>query len=211
MQDPSLFYDPADSKEMDTQANTNQMESPDDDGILAEQKAGENDSMEGRSSSKAPSESSKPETSHTDITTYTDTSVAFNSDESMAAMDTLKEGKDGSPANTTGDALTADFDSIARDAALLLDKKLEDNREWVQKILHEMTAYAKTISEVNSEYTRIQSLEHEESQRLDQVEPDVQGATSHLLENPFFGGMVNHLNAGNGVALGSKRKPDQQA
>lgn len=101
---------------------------------------------------------------------------------------------------------STEFDTIAQEAALLLDKKLENNRAWVKKLVSEMTAYARTLSEVHSEYTRIQSLEHQESRRLDQVEPDVQGATSHLLDNPYIGGIENRMRREHDLpTAGSKR------
>jgi hypothetical protein len=75
----------------------------------------------------------------------------------------------------------SEYDTIARETAFLLDKKLDNTRVWAKKLLREITVYVKTLEDVQTEYVRVQRLEHEESDRLDQVEPDVQGATTHLL------------------------------
>jgi hypothetical protein len=75
----------------------------------------------------------------------------------------------------------SEYDTIARETAFLLDKKLDNTRAWAKKLLREITVYVKTLEDVQTEYVRVQRLEHEESDRLDQVEPDVQGATSHVL------------------------------
>ncbi len=145
-------------------------------------------------------------TSPNDVAAYDNTS-----DDNTAPAIDLGEApghKGCGPLATT--APNTEFDAIAREAAVLLDKKLDNNRAWVKKLLSEMTLYAKTLSEVHSEYSRIQDLEHKESQRLDQVEPEVQGATSHLLENPYIRGIENRFRRGNeSAAFGTKRKSDQ--
>lgn len=144
------------------------------------------------------------ETSPTDVAGYNQESTV-----GMMNMSHSPTQDNGSPATTT--ASNAEFDAIAREAALLLEKKLENNRVWVQRLLQEMTAYAQALSDVHSSYCHVQELEHNESQRLDQVEPDVQGATSHLLDTPYMAGLKNHFRPGGSgpTALGSKRKTDQ--
>jgi hypothetical protein len=114
----------------------------------------------------------------------------------------------------------SEYDAIAREAAFLLDKKLENTRAWTKKLLREITVYVKTLEGVQKEYVRVQGLEHQESDRLDQVEPDVQGATSHLLEHPFLGGSQALLAASippsysrndESIIPGGKRKKREQA
>jgi hypothetical protein len=78
------------------------------------------------------------------------------------------------------------FDDMTREAGLILDEKLQGVRGWCKKLLHEITIYNQVCAEAQVEYRRIQDLEHQESNRLDQVEPDVKGATSHLLEQQSF-------------------------
>lgn len=220
MQNPSHYYDDSsETEDMELQTGTSRMESTrstgDDIRILEHPGTNGVESTEDRSANSTPSASKTTTKSRSfhEPATFNDNSVALDSQGSMTMDDDDSKGKDDDdhPGNNAGDAgATTEFDAIARDAALLLDKKLEDNRDWVKKLLHEMTAYAKTLSEVHAEYARIQRLEHEESQRLDQVEPDVQGATSHLLQNHMFGGMANQLSVGDSTTtLGSKRKSDQ--
>lgn len=97
----------------------------------------------------------------------------------------------------------SEYEVIARDVAFVLDKKLENARAWTKKLLREITVYVKTLEEVQKEYTRVQQLEHQESNRLDQVEPEVQGATSHY---PLFEGGQQELHANEMVVPGNKRK-----
>jgi hypothetical protein len=104
----------------------------------------------------------------------------------------------------------SEFDVIARDTAKTLDKNLDSARAWTKKLLREITMYVKTLEMVQAEYLKVQDLEHKESARLDQVEPDVQGATSHLLGNQFHGVSHDRLGSSYGrggqIASGSKRK-----
>lgn len=120
----------------------------------------------------------------------------------------------GEGATTDSNPSTSEFDAILQEAAMLVDKKLANNRNWSNKLLQEMTLYANTLRESHAQYVRVQNLEHKESERLDQVEPDVRGATSHMLDNPLFdGSRSSHTNS---VVrqpkefTGSKRKnPDE--
>lgn len=80
-----------------------------------------------------------------------------------------------------------EFDAITREAGLVLDEKLQRVRGLCKTLLNEITVYVQASAKTQAEYLRIQRLEHQESSRLDQVEPDVKGATSHVLEQPFFG------------------------
>ena len=80
-----------------------------------------------------------------------------------------------------------EFDAITREAGLVLDEKLPRVRGLCKTLLNEITVYVQASAKTQAEYLRIQRLEHQESSRLDQVEPDVKGATSHVLEQPFFG------------------------
>lgn len=150
-----------------------------------------NDTMEGRSPSDTPREDNRKMTNHnevspTDVAGYNHSAAGFGGSESEAGA-------------------TNEFDAIKQEVALVLEKKLESNRGWVNKLVSEISAYTKTLSDVHAEYNRILLLEQEESQRLDQVEPDVQGATSHLLANLTNG----DLGALGGDLAGLKRKSDQ--
>jgi hypothetical protein len=104
----------------------------------------------------------------------------------------------------------SEFDVIARDTAMTLDKNLDSARAWTKKLLREITMYVKTLEMVQAEYLRVQGLEHKESARLDQVEPDVQGATSTLLGNQYLGESQGRLGSSYGQGgkngSGSKRK-----
>jgi hypothetical protein len=88
----------------------------------------------------------------------------------------------------------SEFDAITRDAALLLEKKLANTKGWAKKLLQEITVYVETVEQAQTEYIRVQRLEHEESKRLDQVEPEVHGATtfSHSYNGGGGGGDGQH-------------------
>lgn len=117
--------------------------------------------------------------------------------------------------------MESEYDAIARETALLLDKRLDNIRGWTKKLLRELTVFVKTLEEVGTEYNRIQSLEQTESDRLDQVEPDVEGATSHLLQHSHLAGsdgtgpttgMMSSYGTGNrerNIVPGTKRKLHQ--
>ena len=90
-------------------------------------------------------------------------------------------------------AKESEYEVIARDTATLLEQKLEQTRLWTKKLLRGITLYVKTLEEVEKEYTAVQGSEHQESDRLDQVEPDVQDATSQMLNRSLPGRMQTHL------------------
>lgn len=106
-------------------------------------------------------------------------------------MDSTME--DPAAPSTTGDTSGSkeeenpELGEIAREAGLVLDNKLQQLRGLCKTLLNEITVYVEASAKTQAEYLRIQRLEHEESNRLDEVEPDVKGATSHVLEQPFFG------------------------
>lgn len=78
-------------------------------------------------------------------------------------------------------------DDITREAGIVLENKVQEVQEWCKKLLEEITVYVQVANKTNEEYLRIQQLEHQESERLDGVEPDVKGATSQLLGGfPFY-------------------------
>jgi hypothetical protein len=147
-------------------------------------------------SSKTKEESPFYETSPTDVMVFAD----INDQHNQTVTGEKNVDQKNMLAETTTDSASSkeqesEFDAIAREAAILLDKKLDNNRGWAKKLLREITVYVKTLEEVQAEYVRIQRLEHQESERLDQVEPDVQGATSHLLEHTLLGSSHHALNS----------------
>ncbi|KAL3937783.1 MAG: hypothetical protein SGBAC_007181 [Bacillariaceae sp.] len=85
-------------------------------------------------------------------------------------------------------------DDIAREAGIVLENKVQEVQEWCKKLLKEITVYVQVANKTNEEYLRIQQLEHQESERLDRVEPDVKGATSQLLGYPFYDGAAQNQN-----------------
>ena len=89
-----------------------------------------------------------------------------------------------SPPSTAKISGPEDFDAIVRQTQIALNQKLENNKMWAQKLLAEVAVFSKTLAGVHAEYARIQEQEQQEAQRLDQVEPDVQGATSQMLDHP---------------------------
>ncbi|CAJ1893081.1 unnamed protein product [Cylindrotheca closterium] len=83
-------------------------------------------------------------------------------------------------------------DDISREAGIILENKIQEVQEWCKKLLEEITVYVQVANKTNEEFLRIQKLEHQESERLDRVEPDVKGATSQLLGYPFYGGTAQN-------------------
>jgi hypothetical protein len=92
--------------------------------------------------------------------------------------------------NGNGNKQDSEFDGITRDAAVLLERKLANIKGWSKKLLQEITVYVETVEQTQAEYMRVQRLEHEESNRLDLVEPEVHGATtfSHAYNGGGDGG-----------------------
>lgn len=94
------------------------------------------------------------------------------------------------PKEQTNEATDTQFDAMVASTETLLEQKLETNRAWAAKLMQEMTVYSRTLKEVHAEYMEIQEIEDQEAQRLDQVEPDVERATSHLLQHPLLGNLA---------------------
>jgi hypothetical protein len=116
-----------------------------------------------------------------------------------------------SPLSTTKISGPEDFDAIFRQTQIALNQKLENNKMWAQKLLAEVAVYSKTLAGVHVEYARMQEQEHQEAQRLDQVEPDVQGATSQMLDHSVAttSGYDSFQKMGGGYAEGGvKRRLD---
>lgn len=99
-------------------------------------------------------------------------------------------------ANIAKEGAASPADDITREAGIVLENKVQEVQEWCKKLLEEITVYVQVANKTNEEYLRIQQLEHQESERLDRVEPDVKGATSQLLGYPFYGGVAQNQNGG---------------
>lgn len=104
-----------------------------------------------------------------------------NHDDGMLAKHHQASKNDGN-----GNKQDSEFDAITRDAAVLLEKKLANTKGWAKKLLQEITVYVETVQQAKAEYMRVQRLEHEESNRLDLVEPEVHGAIT--LAHSYNGG-----------------------
>jgi hypothetical protein len=78
----------------------------------------------------------------------------------------------------------SEFAGVGRDLSLLLDEKLITTRSWAKKLVQVMTSYTTDLQQVEEEYRRILDSERVESDRLDEVEPEVQEAVSQLLNVP---------------------------
>ena len=77
---------------------------------------------------------------------------------------------------------SSELDTLTQNAALLMEKKLDSTKAWAQRLVQEITIYVQTMEEVHADYLQVQAAELEESARLDQLEPDVQGATFNLVD-----------------------------
>jgi hypothetical protein len=96
---------------------------------------------------------------------------------------TTSETKRSSSSGAFSSAPSLEFDSVTEGVARLLEAKLDSTKLWAKKLLQAITSYARELEEAQTEYLRIQRLEHEEAARLDEVEPDVQGAAYTLAQN----------------------------
>jgi hypothetical protein len=105
------------------------------------------------------------------------------------------------------------IDDIVRQTQTALNQRLQNNKMWAQKLLFEVVSYSKTLSAVHAEYLRTQAQEQHEAQRLDQVEPDVEGATCQMLDTATTSGSgfdsVHHRDE-QSTEVGSKRRFGQE-
>lgn len=62
-----------------------------------------------------------------------------------------------------------------------LDEKLDNLRSLTKRLLQELIVYIESMKKVASEYDRIRELEIQESTRLDNVEPAVNGACANVV------------------------------
>mmetsp|Transcript_82067 Transcript_82067/g.237945 ORF Transcript_82067/g.237945 Transcript_82067/m.237945 type:complete len:199 (+) Transcript_82067:172-768(+) len=123
------------------------------------------------------------------------------------------------PNHREGGATTSDeFVKMVHDSEAAMKQKLEDNKDWVAKSVRELSTYAKALSVAHAEYNRILHLERAEAERLDRVEPDVQGATQHMLDSSQTYGSeaktparqsIMQTEEATAMAAGSKRDIDQ--
>ena len=90
-------------------------------------------------------------------------------------------------------AASAESTQIMKDISSKLDEKLDSTRLLTKRLLEEMTVYVQSLQIVVSEYQRIRKFELRESQRLDAVEPEVNGASGMLLggeSGEFIGSII---------------------
>ena len=73
--------------------------------------------------------------------------------------------------------------SATRDVAANLEGTLNRVKETTKTMLNEIEAFMLATERVTVDYLRCQTSQHNESQRLEEVEPDVAGATTHFLQH----------------------------
>jgi hypothetical protein len=112
---------------------------------------------------------------------YIGDGLAFGSSRTSERQPFQEENEDEEVGTTTP---PPHLDGPGKDLAIKIDEKLADTRFWSKKLLQEMITYAKAMADVEDEYRRIHDLERTESDRLDQVEPEVEEAVSKLLNVP---------------------------
>ena len=72
--------------------------------------------------------------------------------------------------------------SATRDVAANLEKTLNRVKTTTKTMLNEIEAFMRATESVTVDYLRCQASQHNESQRLEEVEPDVAGATTQFLQ-----------------------------
>lgn len=153
-------------------------------------------------------------TSPTDIIGYANREfAASNLQDDMLSPAKGGAGKKDSAASEIFSSESVD--AIFRQTKFALDQKLENNKLWAQKLLDEVSSYSKTLSKVHTDYAHTQSQEHQEAQRLDHLEPDVQGATIPMLDSASSsidssGYDTFHNGVGKEASSGSKRTFSQE-
>jgi hypothetical protein len=75
-----------------------------------------------------------------------------------------------------------ELDANMRDTAMLLEQKLDSTKGWAKKLLRSISVYNKVCEEVASEYAQIQRNVRLEAARLDALDPEVQEATSSMMD-----------------------------
>ena len=77
-------------------------------------------------------------------------------------------------------------------AAENLNKALEGYKQHAKSLFEAITAFVEESTAVHAEWTTIRQAEHAESQRLDEVAPDVYQATAMGGTDLYGGGMGEH-------------------
>lgn len=119
------------------------------------------------------------ESSTTDLQGRTHNNTTTHLPSSVVTSETKRSSSSGAFSS----APSSEFESVTEGVARLLEAKLDSTKLWAKKLLQAITAYARELEDAQTEYLRIQRLEHEEAARLDEVEPDVQGAAYTLAQN----------------------------
>jgi hypothetical protein len=83
--------------------------------------------------------------------------------------------------------ISSESTEMMQDISAKLDDKLNNTRLLAKRLLQEMTIYVQSLETVANEYGRIRESELRESQRLDAVEPEVNGASGMLLASAGAG------------------------
>ena len=83
--------------------------------------------------------------------------------------------------------VSSESTEMMQDISAKLDDKLNNTRLLAKRLLQEMTIYVQSLETVANEYGRIRESELRESQRLDAVEPEVNGASGMLLASAGAG------------------------
>jgi hypothetical protein len=94
---------------------------------------------------------------------------------------------------------TSESTEMMQDISAKLNDKLNNTRLLAKRLLQEMTVYVQSLETVANEYGRIRESELRESQRLDAVEPEVNGASGMLLASAAGPG----ASTGVGVGVGN--------
>jgi hypothetical protein len=113
-----------------------------------------------------------------------DSSSPTSAMEEFEASDHHPNGGAGNTTTTTmhDEEEEEELDANMRDTAMLLEQKLDSTKGWAKKLLRSISVYNKVCEEVASEYAEIQRNVRLEAARLDALDPEVQEATSSMMD-----------------------------
>lgn len=93
--------------------------------------------------------------------------------------------------------------AVMNNTATELEAILNDVKTTTKRLLEEITTYTQVFESVSADYMRCQSSQRKEAQRLEEVSPDVEGATNRFLEQQLamVGGSVAAQGGAGGIDL----------
>jgi hypothetical protein len=126
-------------------------------------------------------------------------SIMDPTDDTVETMDIEFENGQARDENNSSEARqqhgrrsSSETELVLKNTATELEAILNDVKVTTKRLLEEITNYTDVFESVLSDYERVQASQRKEAQRLDEVSPDVEGATNRFLEQhlAMVGGMT---------------------